>query len=235
MAAYTVTKLITNAYFRSGRLSRDLQTPSGQQIFSGLAMLNSVIAMKAVNDRLIPYFTNYTLNAIVGQEQYFIPNLIYIETLTYNYNTIRFSTEPMSRREYQGSPRANNIKSLMQANYVERSKGGADLFLYFLPDSTYPISIWGKFRLLQVALGQDLTATLDEFYIEYLELATAQLIANDSNITFQPQNKDKLEEYEHELLDVSAPDLRTKKWSALSGQRRGIYGLANLNGIWGPC
>lgn len=231
--AYTVTKLITEAYYLSGRLSRGLQTITGEQLATGLRLLNALIAMKSVNDRLIPYFTKYQFDAVVGQEEYFIPNLIYIETLTFDYSTVRWSMEPLSRRVYQGSSRANNIDSLMFNYYVERCKGGANLFMYFNPDQTYPMTIWGKFSLDSVVLNQDLEATLELFYIDYFRYALAEYICHDNNITFQPQNKQKLEELEEQLLDTSPPDLSVKKFSGLRGQGQSIWGQVNLGHGWG--
>lgn len=147
--AYTVTRLITEAYTLSGRISSDLQTVSGAQIFKGLNLLNALLALKTVDSRLIPYFTKYQFNAVVGQEMYFVPGLIYIETLTFDYSSVRWSMEQLSRKAYQGSARANNINSLMFNYYVERAKGGANLFMYFLPDQTYPMTIWVSFLLLR--------------------------------------------------------------------------------------
>lgn len=226
--AYTVTKLITESYYLSGILSRELQTISGSQLNLGLQLLNNVLATKTVMSRLIPYFTSYQFNAVVGQETYFVPNLIYIETLTFDYSTVRWSMEQLSRKEYQGSARANNIDSLMFNYYVERCLGGANLFMYFFPDMTYPMTIWGKFSLAQVVLGQDLSTTLDLFYIEFLRYLLAQAICNDRNVTFQPQNQKQLDIYLEQFLDTSAPDLRVTKFSALTGQGQSIWGAVNL-------
>lgn len=229
---YTVTRLITESYYLSGRLSQGLQTVSGSQITAGLNLLNSILAVKTVDERMIPYFTKYEFNAVVGQEEYFIPNLIHIETLTFNYNTVRFSMEPLTRRVYQGSARANGITSLMFNYYVERTKGGANLFMYFLPDQTYPLTLWGKFSLTSVALNQDLSAILDDFYIEYLRYKLAQYIANANNITFQPQNQKTLDMYEESFLDTSAPDLSVEKKSGLYGQGCSIWSQVNLGRGW---
>ncbi len=231
--AYTVTKLITESYGLSGLVNSGLQAVSGPQVRKGLNLLNSILAVKTVNERLIPYFKKYQFNAVVDQEEYFIPNLIYIETLTFDYSEVRWSMEPLTRRVYQGSARANNIDSLMFNYYVERTKGGANLFMYFLPDQTYPMTIWGKFSLDSVVLSQDLEGTLDTFYIEYLRYALAEYICHAYNVTFQPQNKMKLEEYEEQFLDTSAPDLSIKKYSGLGSPGQSIWGQVNLGHGWG--
>lgn len=233
--AYTVVQLITRAYYLSGKLAEGFQVITGSQLKDGLRLLNAVLSIKSVNERLIPYFTEYQFNAIVGQEKYFIPNLIYAETLTFNYQNVRFSIDLLGRKKYQGTPRVNGIDSLMFWAHVERAKGGANLFMYFLPDSTYPCTIWGKFSLNNVSLNQDLEQTLDDFYIEYLRYSLAEYICHENNIEFQPQNKKKLEQYEQAFLDVSPPDLTIEQYSGL-GKRGGmdIFCEANLARGWRP-
>jgi hypothetical protein len=231
---YTVTKLITESYYLSGRLAQGLQTISGPQLFKGLELLNAVLAVKSVNERLIPYFNSYDFTAVVNQEKYFIPNLVFCETLTFNYQNVRYSMAPMGRVEYQGSARVNNISSLMFNYSVERCLKGSNIFMYFLPDMTYPCTVWGKFSLLSVVLNQDLETTLDDFYIEYLRYALADYICQDSNITFQPQNAQKLEEYEKQFMDISAPDLTVRRSSGLVGKQPSLWGMANLSRGWVP-
>lgn len=230
--AYTVTSLITDAYYLSGRLSQGLQTISGLQLNKGLVLLNSLLSVKSVNERLIPYFTSYSLNTIVGQEEYFIPNLIMIETLTFDYSTVRWSMVQSTRKQYQGSSRPQNVNSLMQEYYVERCLGGANLFMYFFPDQIYPMTIWGKFSLASVVLNQDLTTTMDLFYREFLRYGLAEYICHDNNITFQPQNKKKLDQMEQVFLDISAPDLTVSSISGLRGRGQSIWGQVNLGHGW---
>jgi hypothetical protein len=232
---YTVVQLITDSYYLSGRLARGLQIITGSQLNTGLRLLNAVITVKSVNERLIPYFTEYQFNAVVGQEEYFISNLIYAETLTFNYQNVRYSMQPMGRKEYQGSPRVNNIQSLMFDYHVERTKGGSNLFMYFLPDMNYPCTLWGKFSLTTVALNQNLEDTLDQFYIEYLRYALAEYICHDNNIAFQPQNKEKLEEYEQAFLDIGPPDLTIEFCSGLRGSPQpDMFCEANIARGWRP-
>ncbi len=232
--AYTVTRLITEAYYLSGRLSRGLNTISGPLLQIGLVLLNAVLSIKSANERLIPYFTEYDDDFVVGQEKYFIENLISIETMTFEYNTVRWSMQPSTRRPYQGSSRAENINSLPQNYYCERAKGGANVFVYFFPDSTYPFKIWGKFSLLNVVLNQDLESTLDKFYIEYLRYALAEYICQDNNITFQPQNSETLQEYEKIITDVAVPDLTIAKITAFNPRPTYNWGDVNLGHGWRP-
>ncbi len=230
---YTVTKLITESFYLSGRLSQGLNTITGSQLNQGLRLLNAILSVKSVNERLIPYYTKYQFNAVVGQEEYFVPNLIMVETLTFDLSTVRFSMMQIGRKEYQGTSRPNDINSLMQFYTVERCKNGANLFMYFNPDQNYPMTIWGKFSLSGVVLNQNLEDTMDTFYIEYLRYALAEYICDAENITFQAQNKAKLTQYEQVFMDISPPDLTINNLSALRGPGQSIWGYANL-GPWGP-
>ena len=76
---YTSSQLITYAYYLSGIVSRGTQTVTGEQLADGLDSLNMVIASKSVTYKHIPYFKSVDITANVGQEKYFIPNLLYNE------------------------------------------------------------------------------------------------------------------------------------------------------------
>ena len=230
--AYTVTQLITDAYYLSGIVSEGLSGISGVQLNKGLRLLSSILSIQTVNSRLIPYFTQYQFNTVIGQEKYFVPQLISIETLTFNYSSVRWSMVQTTRKIYQGTSRANSINSLMYYYYVERCLGGANLFMQFNPDQVYPMTMWGKFSLSSVVQNQDLSAILDLYYIEYLKYALAEYICTANVVTFQPENKRILEKFEHLFMDVSAPDLTLKKVSGLGGHGQSIWGQRNLGNGW---
>lgn len=226
--AYTTIQLITDAYYLSGIVSNGLQSVSGGQLNDGLRALNAVIAVKTANSKLIPYFKEYDFVAVVGQERYFVPNLLEIETFTFFIGPVRYSTSYIPRRRYQGSGRVENIQSLPFDWYFERQKGGGTLFVYFLPSQEFPMQIWGKFSLSSVVLNQDLELTLDNFYIEYLRYALAEYICSNYNRTFQPQSAAKLREYENVLITISPPDLTLTKVSSLRGGPALNWGDVNV-------
>jgi hypothetical protein len=173
---YTVLQLITNAYYISGVVSRDFQTVSGSQYQDGLQMLNEILADKTVEDDMIPYFQKLSFPAVQGQEKYFIQNLIELETLVFFIDTVRYEMRNIERRRYFGSSRANNIQSLPFTYHVERETGGASIYLYFLPNTNYPMEAWGQFGLSSVALNQDLTSQLTSVNLgEPLSTGTATL------------------------------------------------------------
>ncbi len=231
--AYTARKLITNAYYLSGIVSRGLQSVSGEQLTDGLDLLNALLAVKAIHQTLIPYYQEYSLTVVKGQEKYFVPNLIAAETLTFNIGSVRYSMLYTARDRYFGSPRADNVESLMFNWHVERCKDGSNLYVYFKPNVNYPMKIWGKFGLTHVANENvDLETVYDNFYIEYLRYALAEYICAEYNISFQPQSQKKLDEIEAQLKDVSPLDLHMQKTSTLSGSIGLNYGFVNLGGGW---
>lgn len=231
--AYTTLQLINNAYYESGIVSRGFETVSGQQANDGLLFLNDLIADKTVENGLIPYYQEYNFNAITGQEKYFIEDLISIDTFVFYIDTVRYQTENRARREYFGTSRADNIQSLPGSWHMERCFQGANLYIYFKPNQNYPLTIWGQFRLAQVVLNQDLSLTLDRFYINYLRYDLAARLCAEFNYSVPPGVAKALANYEDTISKKSGPmDLRLTKLSSL--QRRGgiNYGQVNLGHGW---
>lgn len=231
---YTVTDLITRAYYLSSVVTKDAETPSGDQLKDGLSMLNAVLAFKTANQRLIPYFTEYNFTAVIGQEKYFVPDLILGESLTFTLDTVRYSMILKTRREYFGSPRANDVLSLPGIYHIERELFGSNIYIYFLPDQQYIFTLKGKFSLSNVTLNQDLSITMDAFYIDYLRYALAEYICQEYNITFQQQAEKKLSEFESMLVDISPIDMSMVKFSSLQTKESLNYGQINIGKGYTP-
>ena len=232
--SYTVTELITRAFYLSQVVSRELETVSGQQLEDGLIWLNALLSLKSAYTRVIPYYKEYDFLAVIAQEEYFVPNLVTPETLTFNIGPIRYSTQPVNRKGYFGTGRVDNITSLPFNWHFERVLGGSNIFLYFLPADTNPIKIWGKFGFDNVTLNQDLLTTFDEYYIDYLRYKLAQRICSEYGIPLQPQAKDELGELEEAMTDVSPPDLTLTKYSNLQGATGINWGDINIGRGWRP-
>ena len=231
--AYTTLQLINNAYYESGIVSRGFETVTGIQATDGLQFLNDLIADKTVDNGLIPYYAELDFAAVIGQEKYFIPDLINIDTFVFFINTVRYQTENRARREYFGTSRANEIQSLPGSWHMERCFGGANLYIYFLPDQNFPLTIWGQFRLQQVVINQDLSLTLDRFYINYLKFDLAARLCAEYNYSVPPGVQKALTQYIDNISQKSGPmDLRLIKLSSL--QRRGgiNYGVINIGKGW---
>lgn len=232
---YTTTELITGAYYSSQIVAREFETVNGGEIHDGLIWLNDILAEKEVDDSSIPYESSYNSNFVTGQQTYFIPNLIKIDTLTFFINDVRYPMEMQKRNEYFGSARTNNIKSLPSVYNLERVKGGANLSVYYFPDQPYPFEIKGVFQLQEVALGQDLSLTIPRFYRTYLRLALADRICSEYSETTPEDVMRQLSKYEGWISKKSRVlDLRLQKTSTLMSRQRGInYAFVNLNeGYW---
>ena len=233
--AYTARELIINAYYLSGVVSRKFQSVDGDQISDGLRLLNEALAEQGINGNTIPYFKEYSLNAVVGQEEYFIPGLIEAETFTFNIGPVRYSMEYKERYRYFGTSRADNIQSLPYEWHIERALNGANLFIYFLPNTAYPMKMWGKFKLDEIAdLCDDLDLVFDKYYIKFLTYSLAEDICEEYQVAIPPAVAKKLSVLEEKVTFVSPIDLSTKKRSSF---RRGAsfnYGIANLGNGWMP-
>ena len=233
--ALTTNELISNAYYASGITSREFQTVSGQEITDGLTYLNDIIAEKTVDEGMIPYETESNFTGVVGQEKYFIPNLISIDTLTFFKDNVRFSMRYEKRNQYFGSNRVENIDSLPFLWYFERQFGGGILHIYFNPDEPYLFELHGIFRLTEVALGQDLSLTLDRFYTTYLRYALADRLCAEYNYDTPPNVVRQLSKYEAFINKKSRlVDLSMHKVSTLQ-ERAGInWAYVNLGKGWYP-
>ena len=230
---YTTNQLISGAYYSSGVVSREFETVSGGQIGDGLQWLNDIITDKEVDNSMIPYETTYTFNSVIGQEIYFIPELVQVDTLTFFIQSIRYAMKYTPRNEYFGSSRVNNILTLPYEWYFERQMGGGNLYIYFTPDQNYPMELHGVFNLPSVSLGQDLTLIYDEFMITYFRYALSDRICSEYNYE-TPQNVYRqLSKYEAFISKRSRElDLRIAKTSTL--QKRGSinYAFVNLGKGW---
>lgn len=161
--AYTVLKLVNDAYYLSGIVARQFQTVDGQQSQDGLDFLNDILTDKYVEEDMIPYFQKYTFSAVAGKETYFIPNLLQLQTLVFYIQDIRYQMNEIPRRQYFGSSRANNIDSLPFTWHAERAKGGSNIYLYFFPNINYPMEAWGLFGLSEVSINQNLESNITTF------------------------------------------------------------------------
>lgn len=230
--ATTATDLITRSWYLSGIVARNLEAVSGDQLTDGLQLLNILLDFKASDLRLIPFFTRSSFALVTGQEQYFIPNLFQVETLTFNIGPVRYKMQEQTRERYFGDPRVDNIRSLPYSYHVERVKDGSNIYLYFLPQASYTADLTGKFGLTNVIASTDLETVYEKFYIEYLRYALAQLMCQEYDVEF-PRNKlEILKQYELKLTDESPPDLSLRKLSQFSRESGVNYGQANIGKGW---
>ena len=233
--AYLTSTLVANAYYIANIVSREFETVTGQQASDGFSTLNDVIADQTVNNSMIPYTDKYTFNAVAGQEAYEIPGLIYADTFTFFINSVRYQTRNQQRQQFFGSFRAMNIESLPFNWHAERNLGGSTIYLYFLPDSSFPLEIWGQFALSQVTEFQDLSLTLDRFYINYLKYELAVRLCKEYGYVVPPAVNEQLTQYYRWISSTTnTVDLKMEKVSTLTGGTAINYAIVNLSGGWVP-
>lgn len=228
-----VTELIARALFLAGIDGRDLDQATSGQGKDGLFFLNMLLAEKSITTQYIPYISHTTFNSVVGQELYVIPNLVDLEVLSFEWQTVRYYLTPQPRKPYFAPPRANNVKSLPLYYYAERSNEGMRIYLYFLPDNNqYEFQITGKYALSQVGYDDDLSLTLELWYQSYLMYELAKRICDFYNITLPPQAAMQLEEFKSQIRNINPMDLTITSISTLNNGSFLNYGQVNIGKGW---
>lgn len=231
--AYTVLQLLTNAYYDSGIVARDFETITGSQYNDGLSFLNDILEEKRLDDGALPYYKDFDLTFETGVEKYFIENLIEIDTIVFYLNSVRYSMANQKRRQFFGSPRAENIETLPTNWHMERTLGGSDVYIYFLPDQDYPVKVWGLFALDQVALNDDLSTMFDRYYITYLRYDLAITLCQEFNFEIPAGIQQKFMKYDKLIRKRSGVlDLQNTVISTLGGQSSLNYAQVNLGKGW---
>lgn len=226
--SYVTNQLISGSYYASGVVSREFETVSGEQISDGLQWLNDILTETNSNESMVPYESTYNFNAVTGQEKYFIPNLVEVDTLVFFLQTVRYEMKYTKRNQYFGSSRVENIQTLPFSWYFERGFGGGTLYIYFEPNQNYPMELHGTFMLQPVILGQDLSLTYDQVYRTYLRYALAARICDEYNYVVPPGVEKNLDKYIGLINKKSKNlDLQIHKVSTLT--RRGHMGWAYIN------
>lgn len=211
--AYTVQKLVTNAYNMAGIVSRDFETVEGSQLSDGIDSLNDLLGDVTVETGLIPYFSKYEFVGIQGIEEYAIPNLVEVSTLVFFLDQVRYQMWDVNRDAYFGSPRAQRIQSLPFNYHVEKQFGGAKIFMYFVPNQAYVFQLWGKFRLTAVTDEmQDLELVYDRFYIDYLKFALCQRLCINYSYPMPDQAAMELARIKKGINKLSGPLDFTQKF-----------------------
>lgn len=249
--AYTARKLIERSWYLSGIVSKALQVPTGGQISDGLEMLNGLLNFKQIETDLIPYYTYIEFPLVQNQEFYFLPYVAAVESATFNIDVVRYPMQTTTRRNYYGSPRADNVSSLPFNWNFNRTLNGGTFACYFLPQSDYPMKLMVKLFLSDVSLDTDLTDISESVpytfintsnrgydlgYIEYLRYALARYMCSEYGVSFNPESEKIFRAMERELMYVSPPDLSNVKASILNAnQNNGLtWAQVNLGLGWSP-
>lgn len=258
---YTAQDLVTNSWYLSGIVARNLQVPTGDQITDGLRILNDLLNYKQIEVDLIPYYQYIEFPAIANQEYYFLPYVALIESITFDLSQVRYPMVGTSRTSYYGSSRVNNISTLPFSWNYNRGFSGGNLGLYFKPDTNYPLKAMVKIFLVDVDLDTDLTNVSETFlnpnnipfytpytfinnsnqgydtaYIEMLRYGLARMMCSEYGIVFNPQSEAIYQAYVRKLMYESPPDLTMQKVSILTSDSQPGYswGDVNIGRGWRP-
>jgi hypothetical protein len=232
--SYPAIQLINRAWNLSGIVGRNVQNSQGNQGSDGLYLLNELLEFKAIDIDLIPYFKHYSLTLNTGQEMYFIPNLVFMESMTFNIGPVRYSMQKALRQEFWGDSRVLNIESLPFQYHFERVDGGANVYVYYVPNQEFSSNITGKFGLTNVTLQTDLELTYDGAYISYLRYELANFMCNEYGVSFPERHMRTLLSMKSMLSNQSPPDLSMKKRSTLTNGYGINYGIVNICNGWVP-
>ena len=232
------SELISLSWYLSTIVSYT-ETVSGDQKTLGLELLNDLLAQPIANTSLIPYYGSYDFNTQAGVEEYFIENLIYPETVTYELSGVRYPLNSSTREEYFGQGRADTVQTLPSMYRFEQGtkdkKVGSYLYIYPLPDNIYAAVIWGKFSLQEVLPETDLSLHFDRNYRLYLRYALAQLMCHQYSVSFPPEIEKKLYQLKNNIMKINPPESAMKKISILQRNSSNFsYIQANLGNGWTP-
>lgn len=227
-------QLISYAYYLSGIRSRTLEDVTNTDTADGLELLNDILAEKSIDSSLINYFTHTEFNTVPGQEEYFIPDLVDLSSLTFNIDDVRYKMIRDFNRKYFGSSRVDNITSLPFHYYAERTVGGMNLYLYFIPDDNYLMKITGKFSLAQISDPSQNLDNLDRFYTSYLKYELAYRICNLFDKDFPQQSFVVLNGLRTKLENMVGIDLTIEKDSLFPARTVDPFIEANLGRGWTP-
>lgn len=195
-----VIEVINEAFFKAQIYGQDYETLDPCELKKGLTNLQYVIAEKNSDDSTNPYYQTIEFSIAAGTPSIFIDNLIGVSTITFLLNsTLRYPVTMKSRKEFEGSFRAENIQTIPYTGFMERGVGGATIYFYPFPQQAYTFKLVGKFGLEQVTdYYTDMLLAYDLFYVEYLVFLLAARLRTDygyeelASITKEIQKKEQI-------------------------------------------
>ena len=226
-------ELITSAYYFSGIRSRDLETVSGSDTADGLRLLNNILSEYSINPEMINYFVHSSFNAVPGQEQYDIPGLIELSTITFNIGDVRYEMRRDTRKTYFGNDRVDNILSLPFHFYAERILGGMRIYLYFVPDQNYVMKLNGKYSYENITDPSQDLSSFENFFLSFLEYELGARLCEYFNVAFPAQAMNTLVSTRRKINNMVGVDLTISKTSMFPPKTVDIYVVANI-GPWVP-
>lgn len=237
----TTRQLIGEAYLLTNIIGDDIEGISDNDINIGLIRLNDFLAKLGAKDNLVQYATVYNGTFVPGDgEKFFIPNLISISTFTYTLtdtntpsgNGVKIPLVNMSQYRYFGQARPTNVKTIPWAFHMERNLGGADVYLYFIPDKPYPFQIVGNFALQSTTLNQDLSTLYDPWYLLYLKYGLAIYICQARQTVPPASIVAEMRDIERAMTSLSPRDMTLRKSRYFSGKGGLTWADVSYRNVW---
>ena len=230
-----VVELLNRALVLSGIIARDLEQVTGSEGPDALFWLNLALAEKSIDGVHIPYYGYQSFFTIIGQEVYFLADLITVpDAVTFNIGTVRYSMQRDNRMYYFGSARVDDIESLPVHYYSEKVDGGTNFNLYFIPNAVYEVKVKGKYALANVTTDTELDGIVDKYYQLFLMFELAEYMCLWYKITLPPKTQDKLDSLRYKIADLNQMDLTLTKKSTLTRGPDLSYAQVNLGRGYSP-
>lgn len=233
-----VIELITDAFYLSGILGREFETLKGNQSKDGLTLLNDILGERNSDGAFLPYYERTFFDSVPGQEYYFIPNLVELDTLTVTLNNVRFSMQSINRDAYFGSSRVNGIESLPFMYYTERQihsdvdpdiGPGMGIWSYWLSNqSAYIFELVGRYSLANVTLFDTISDSLERFYLSYLKYKLASRLCEYYDHDFGQNRQQTMMNLERQINNVNPVDSSLQIASPFRSKYPFNWGDANL-------
>lgn len=176
--SFNTLELIGKAYNAARVNVQSFSKLTPEQTKNGIFLLNALLSQKTVDPSMLLYWKKLDGVFEAAEKEYFLENLISIQTLTYYMSdgTVRMPTLAQDMTVFNGAGRAENIETLPFTYWLNQSLGGSTLYVYPAPDQDYAYTIWGQFQLSNVTLFEDLSLVFPMYYILHLILELAYMI-----------------------------------------------------------
>lgn len=230
------SELVTKAWYFSGIVAREANTPNDTQSADGLSNLNSILASFGASGSGIPYTSHTTLNLTPSQQINDIEGLVRLDVLTFNLGHVRFTMKRDTQNNYFNVGRPENIDALPYEYYSERIKGGTRIYLYFFPMPGLILNMAGMYSLpSNLTPGSDLDVYFDRFYQDYLMFKLAERLCGFYDQPFPIKQQQELERYERAIKSMSPIDLSARTTNLFATNNpNAFYAQANFGQGWTP-
>jgi len=244
---YLTSQLVVRAFQTSGLYSPDIGNyPTTNQLNNGLFLLNEGLSENNLLGEMQKYTKLIEVPCVIGQEIYFIPDMLNIQTFTFNLTNVRYSVQYRTRTEYFGVSRVDQVNGLPYIYHIERAYkndentgaiiSGSNVYVYMPPSQQITFNIHGLFEQSLVQLNTDLSEFMQASDLKYWRLKLASFICAFYQKDMPIKAAEQLDEIEEKIKVFNSPDLSsTAQIVNLFGQSQAInYGQINIGRGWTP-